>query len=63
MSANETAATKFISEWLNNTPRTENNSTVVQAISDATEKGILEEAKLLKKLRELAQPEPESQKA
>jgi len=63
MSANETTATKFISEWLNNTKRTDNNSAVVQAISEATEKGILEEAKLLEKLRELAQPEREGQKA
>jgi hypothetical protein len=63
MSADETTATRFISEWLNNTKRTDNNSAVVQAISDATEKGILDEVKLLKKLRELAQPEREGKKA
>lgn len=63
MSANEITATQFISDWLNNTKRTDKNVSVIQAISDTTENGGLDESQLLRKLRELAKPKEEGGKA
>lgn len=59
MSDKNTKPTEFINEWLNKMKSGNPESHVVKGISEATKDGKLDEATLLKKLRELANPSEE----